>query len=387
MKVLLYEWNNYMVEAVDDICAANHLEVDRFNWKLKQDYYDEEFLNWFAKNVTANTYDFVLSINYYPMIAIACNRMGYKYVSWCCDCPFNITNPEETLGLETNYCFVFDYNQYVGYKSQGIDTVYHLPLGAHAKKARNFVYKESMTKKYASDISLVGVLYESQLPIIMSLLNDDTKNIITELVHNQEELYNYNLFRECITDELIDYMNAQYSKGLEGTGRSFEVNKKALEFALSCETTRRNRIVLLNLFAKRYKTKLYSYQTFDLLKDVEQCGTVDYVREMPYVFKYSKINLNPSLRCIETGIPLRAFDIMGFGGLLMSNYQQELADLYIDGEEVVLYDSYADAMEKTEFYLKNDDLREKIAINGQKKTLENHTLELAFEKILKTIDA
>ena len=57
---------------------------------------------------------------------------------------------------------------------------------------------------------------------------------------------------------------------------------------------------------------------------------------MPLIFRESKINLNITLRSITSGMPLRALDIMGAGGFLLSNYQQELAENYIDGEELVL---------------------------------------------------
>lgn len=386
MNILVHEWKHYIVDAVDDILKDKGITFDKFTRKFNQDEIDEEFLAWFDSNVDAAKYDFVLGVNYHPTLAIACNKKGLRYVAWCYDCPFNITNPEETLGLDTNYCFVFDYNQYLSYKNQGIDTVYHLPLGANLKKTQNYRYNPELVTKYSCDISLVGVLYESQLPIIMSLLDEPTKELLAELVKNQEQLYNYNLYRECLTDELIDYMNSQYKARLEGSGNSFSVNKKALEFALSCEATRRNRIVLLNLFGKRYDTRLYSYQKFDMLNGVKQCGTVDYTTEMPYVFHCSKINLNPSLRCIETGVPLRAFDIMGYGGFLLSNYQLELDEMYVNGEDLVLYDSYEDALDKADYYLKREDIREKIALNGRRKTLENYTLQHAFEKILGTVN-
>ena len=38
------------------------------------------------------------------------------------------------------------------------------------------------------------------------------------------------------------------------------------------------------------------------------------------MFANSKVNLNITLRNIKTGIPLRALDIMGAGGFLLTNY-------------------------------------------------------------------
>ena len=107
---------------------------------------------------------------------------------------------------------------------------------------------------------------------------------------------------------------------------------------------------------------------------------------MPQIFACSKINLNPSLRIIQTGIPLRAFDIMGAGGFLLSNYQEELLELFEDGIEVVVYESPEDAVEKIDFYLRHEDLRREIAERGKRKTFEEHSLQSRMETILRIAD-
>ena len=66
-------------------------------------------------------------------------------------------------------------------------------------------------------------------------------------------------------------------------------------------------------------------------------GEVHYMYEMPLVFKCSKINLNITLRSIRNGIPLRAMDIMGAGGFLLTNHQNDFAMHFVDGEDYVLF--------------------------------------------------
>lgn len=68
-----------------------------------------------------------------------------------------------------------------------------------------------------------------------------------------------------------------------------------------------------------------------------------------------------TLRSIKSGIPQRAFDIMGCGGLLMSNYQPELAEYFIPGEDLVLYDSVDDLIQKIDYYLSHEEERLQIA--------------------------
>ena len=154
---------------------------------------------------------------------------------------------------------------------------------------------------------------------------------------------------------------------------------------MASEVTRNERLILLSLCGRRYDTKFYSYDNSEVIKGVHRCGAVDYVTEMPKVFACSKININPSLRIIQTGIPQRAFDIMGAGGFLLSNYQAELAEYYVNEEDMVIYEGIEDAIDKMAFYLGHEDIRAKIAQNGRAKTLEFHTMQGRVETIFKTV--
>ena len=85
--------------------------------------------------------------------------------------------------------------------------------------------------------------------------------------------------------------------------------------------------------------------------------------------------MNITLKCLQTGIPLRALDIMGCGGFLLSNYQEEFLDWFVPGEDFVYYEDFGDAYEKAAFYLENSDLRKQIALNGYSKVKEHFSYE------------
>ena len=83
--------------------------------------------------------------------------------------------------------------------------------------------------------------------------------------------------------------------------------------------------------------------------------------------------MNISVKGIQTGIPQRAFDIMASGGFLLSNYQQELVE-YFPPEEIAVYESMEDAVEKCRFYLNNDDIREKMATSARERVFAEHDM-------------
>ena len=110
-------------------------------------------------------------------------------------------------------------------------------------------------------------------------------------------------------------------------------------------------------------------------------GPVDYSDKMYRIFSGSKINLNITLRSILTGIPLRALDIMSAGGFLLSNYQAELCEYFVPGEDFDYYEDYDDLMNKIDYYLSHDSERETIARSGWEKVRMEHSLEKRLEEM------
>lgn len=381
MRLLIYVWNDYLNYDIREICARKGIGFTCIQWQFQNRAYDEDFIRWFDREIDNKQFDALISVNYFPVLAEVCNKNKLKYIAWCYDNPLNVRNIEKTLAYETNYVFVFDRIQRNKYVSLGFSTVYHMPLGVNAGRVSRMKATAEEHRRYGTETAFVGNLYESKLLEVLQPLGDYTKGYLKALMDVQQKLYGWYLLDEFITDEYVDDINQQYQK--KARGIEFRISKEALSFAMASEVTRRERIILLNLMGSRYKTKLYSYDKSDLVRNVEYAGSLDYVSQMPLAFQCAKINLNPTLRIIQSGIPLRAFDIMGSGGFLLSNWQEELAEYYVDGQDMVLYESMEDAVEKADFYIKHEDIREKIIASGRQKTLEKHSLESIIEEILK----
>lgn len=382
MKLLIYQWNSWLQYDISELCKERGIGYETFSWKFADKNEDEKFEKWFQEAVDGRFYDAVLSINYWPLLSQVCQSQGIKYIAWCYDNPLNVVRIEETLHNPVNYVFLFDRIQYGRYKKEGYDTVYYLPLGVNEARMRRLSISGSEYEKYHAQVSFIGSLYESKLPQILAPVNEYTKGFLHALMDMQSRIYGSFLIDDCLTEELIEDINRQYAEVAPGT--QFRLCKEALSFAMASEITRKDRILLLSLCGQRYDTRLYSYQNSEVIRNVKKCSPVNYITEMPKVFACTKINLNPSLRIIQTGIPLRAFDIMGAGGFLLSNYQEELLELFSNEEEVAVYESLEDAVCKADFYLRHEDLRKRIADNARIKTLNEHSLQRRFETILIT---
>ena len=135
------------------------------------------------------------------------------------------------------------------------------------------------------------------------------------------------------------------------------------------------------MLSERHQIKLYTPEEIALGNCI-LCGKIDHHHTGPKVFKASKINLNITLKSIETGIPLRAMDIMGAGGFLISNYQEDYLLQFEPGKDFVFYENIEDLLEKTAFYLRHDTEREKIAGNGHDKMVKEHTYSKRIAEML-----
>ncbi len=154
------------------------------------------------------------------------------------------------------------------------------------------------------------------------------------------------------------------------------------QYVINRRITAMERISLLEACAQYRPLDLFTQVKELTMPNIQNHGEVEYYGEMPRVFKQSKVNLNISLRGIKSGIPLRAYDIMGAGGFLLSNFQADFLDYFIPGEDFVFYESKEDLLQKVGYYLAHEEEREAIARNGHDKVAAAHTYRHRVKEML-----
>lgn len=103
-----------------------------------------------------------------------------------------------------------------------------------------------------------------------------------------------------------------------------------------------------------------------------------------------KINLNfvnDLLPQYELGLSNRAFKCIGSGGFLLTPEIEGLEQLLIPGEHCITYSptSYEDLIEKINYFLKNEDKRERIVQQGQRHVLEHYNIDKVTKLFLDEI--
>lgn len=103
-------------------------------------------------------------------------------------------------------------------------------------------------------------------------------------------------------------------------------------------------------------------------------------KEMFQILRSSKISFNAHGDLADKySVNMRMFEATGCGTLLVTEENDYLNNFFKPGEEVVTYKDEKDALEKINYYLSNEEERKKIALQGQKRTLENYSYEKLVE--------
>lgn len=281
----------------------------------------------------------VFSLNYYPIISECCQKQQIKYLSMVYDCPhialfhYSIINP-------CNYVFIFDYSMYQKLKQEQIDTVYYMPLAVNVERLERLFAVGGYQRTY--NISFVGSLYNEEHNLydrLCSRLNgkdEFLKGYLDAIVEAQSRIDGYFFAEEMLTRDIVERIYRAYPYE-PSKGNVVDKRYVYAAYFLGRKATEKARMQLLGILSEQQEVTLFTRQKSTGLPKVENRGIADYEKEMPWVFRNSKINLNITMKGIPTGIPLRAMDIMGAGGFLLTNYQEDFLRHFVPGEDFVYY--------------------------------------------------
>lgn len=366
MRILFYDMGSYTYQDFLYYLekAGHHCRTVYYHFPDK--FQDEFFIHRFTQYLTEASYDVVVSVNFFPLVAQLCHKHHIKYLSWCYDSPLE-ERLKEYFSYETNYIFLFDRIEAEQYQAEGYTQVFHLPLAVNTERLDALSYTPAQAASYRADVSFVGHLYDPSLDALLYPADDYCKGFVEGLIQAQLRIYGYNFLDTLITDDFLERLNDSYKKMGQ---TAVTLNRRGLSYAIAAQITHLERTFLIEQMGEFYDTRFYSTRPYDFATPVKSCGPVKYHTEMPAVFRYSRLNLCPTLKSIQSGIPLRSLDILGAKGVLFSNYQPELAEYFEDEKDVILYGSMEDAFAKADFYLKHEELREEIAVNGYRRVRE-----------------
>lgn len=382
MKVLLYQWDAYSEHGLYKAMIEMGHEVVPYARKIEHHFMDEKFLSELVVLLVQEKVDLIISYDFFPLLSMAGQATKIKYAAWVFGTPHYSLYCDTAL-YPGNYIFCFDRYQAESVKAAGVKNVYHLPLAVDTELFADSI--SSNGNEYKNDISFVGMMYTGEGNYFEKIkpLPDYLKGFIEGLCESQLKVYGYNMVADVMNGKMMDEMREYVDFSMEPN--FFLTFEQFVTDIINKNITVMERSRTLELLSQYFDVTLYTKSDTSHLPKVHNMGYIHYYDKMPAVFNNSKINLNITMRSIYTGIPLRVLDVLGCRGFLMTNYQEEIAEHFEDGKDLVMYSSMEELIDKTAYYLNNDEMRKQIANNGYEKVKQEFNykkqLSFIFEKV------
>ena len=391
MEILFYRYNSIcepdILQVFTNFGITVHTEeLEMHNKRATPRECAEKVSGWILRHPLA----FVFSINFFPAVSYTCEKLKVPYVCWSVDSPV----PElfsNALKNTYNRIFLFDRAQYRLFSPINPKCIFHLPLATNVKQWEKIIL--DMTEEdygaYGADVSFIGSLYTEKCrydALNQSSISSYTQGYVDGLIESQLKIYGCNLIADNLSDRVIREIAEADPDFYQATDTYGDMKRYLVAhqyIGMKLAAVERERT--LNRLAEHFHVTLYTRSDTSALPKVHCKGGVNTLTEMPKVFQASKINLNMTMRPIETGLSLRVWDILGCGGFLLTNYQAEIPDYFEIGKDLETYESMEELEEKIRYYLTHEEERVEIAINGYETVARYHTYEIRLAQMLKVL--
>ncbi|MGN0348711.1 MAG: glycosyltransferase [Roseburia sp.] len=385
MNILFYRYNSICEPDLIAVLEELGHSVEEMTEEMtNKNIYAEEQLAIISNALKQKKYDMVFSINFFPIVSEVCNIFKTLYTCWIVDAPV-LELYSWSIRNECNRIFLFDYALYEEFSAENPQGIFYLPLGANYERLDRLIagITQEDRKKYASEISFIGSLYTEKCPY--NRLKEDgsyLKGYLDGLIEAQLKVYGYNFLEECISDTVLEEFKRKVPFYRFPEKANHNERAAMAHLYLGNKVTEQERLRLLKSISERYPLALYTGSETKTLPKADCRGLAETMTEMPKIFHLSKINLNFTSKPIRTGLPMRIWDILGAGGFVLTNYQQELPEYFEIGKDLETYASEAELLEKIGYYLEHETERAAIARNGYEKAKANYSLRQRVSELL-----
>ena len=387
MNILIYRYNSICEDAViRGLKELGHTVYEVILEVENKSPSGQEILDAVVMGMEKSNADIIFSINYYPALSEIARVYKLLYYSWIVDAPV-LELYSKTIKNRCNRVFIFDSELYREISVYNPYNIFYLPLAADCDFYQNAIRNASLSdvEKYTHNITFVGSLYTEKCPY------DKDKNLspkISGYLHGimkaQEKIYGYYFVEELLSDELVDEFVKNYDGYYLAGEEDLLTKKRTLaQFYIGNKITAMERVDTFKYLSEKFEVDIYTASDTKEIPKLKNHGTIMTHTKMPIVFNKSTINLNPTSKPIRSGIPLRIFDLLACEGFVLCNYQSDLLNEFLPGEELDIYSSIEELEEKIRYYLSHTDVCREIAHNGYEKVSKRHTYPLRLEQMFR----
>ncbi len=332
--------------------------------------------------------DLILDIKFGDTLPQEMLRRGIPYVGvsldhWYQSTRTHLAAPRQAGGA---YMFTCDPDQVRPLHHLGFRHVEHLPFGVDADCFRPLEIPPEEETRIGAKVSYAATsLLDNPIDGYRIIQRDLARrrdaappagreacqrllNLLDELVGIQTgDLFNYRV------PELLQELEWKHKVTFLANGMPPAKESWMIQFGV--HIAMRQRVEAVRRLARETGIAVWGSEDWKTLSipGMEYRGLADRRALLPRIINASAVSLNVSKPQFETGIGPRIFETLACGGFLLSNRTTAITSLFVDGKDLVIYDTLDDLAGKALYYLAHPEERRAIAGRGMRKVRAHHT--------------
>lgn len=346
-----------------------------------------EFVEMLLSAVVEFKPDFVMTINHLGVdregvLVDLLSRLELPLASWFVDNPELILSLYPRLDSPLTAIFTWDRDNVPALKAQGFPHVSYLPLGVDVERFRP---PESLPARHPwrASISFVG---NSMLSKVAHRLKG--AKAPRPLVRAYRDVARG--FSESEARSVREYLAAEHPDlFVQYEALPSLEQRLAYEALLTWEATRRYRLSCVERIMPFEPLIVGDRHWRTALKGRSEPWRwhpeLSYYSDLPLFYPLSKINFNCTSKQMKGAVNQRVFDVPACGGFVLSDYREQMEDLFELGREAVCYRDPGEIPDLVRFYLDNPAARERIAQAGRERVLSEHSYDLRLDTLMRAM--
>ena len=374
MRVLLLTSQYFLVNEI--IEALNRQGIQYRRIQAKQDRTgSSEFMQELIGTILAFKPDFLITINHMGFDAEGVltqflEGIEMPFASWYVDNPNLII--KQYRRNASPYCamFLWDKNNLEDMAAAGFEHTFYLPLGVDQNRFRPIQVIPGRLSHLANPVTFVG-------------------NSMVEKVKESLRKSNVNgLLRSSFDELAFDYMQSEERHIEAVINKSFpmlypsfqKLNDSDINHykaAITWEASRLYRLERVKALLPFSPLIVGDSRWAELLpaNSFKHLPGLSYYHELPYLYNQATINFNATSRQMKGAPNQRVFDVPACNRFLLTDYQEQMAELFHIGKEIICYREIGEIGELVKYFLAHDTERQQIAGRGYERVTKDHTYE------------
>lgn len=347
--------------------------VNKQHWLPKERLYTE---------ISKKHPKFIFTINPSEIISEIADYLNIIYISWTVDTPAYSLYSE---GRKRKKQIYFVYDEVIVYKlrQKGLDNVYYMPVAANVERLDKIDISDKEKMLYNTVVSFLGSsAYENEFnEYIEKHLSVALKREIENKISLQNLSKNF-ILPYIVDNSIIEDINRE--TGYLITGDDYLSPYEKLGFLLGRKHSEIEREQIIKFLGELYKVKVYGDESWrnKIYGKSIYMGYAEHFIEMPKIFRCSKVNINLTRSFVETGLPMRVFDVLGSKAFLVTNDKLDIRRYFQDGRHCIIFRDLQDLQDIIEYYLVHEEERQHIINEGYNLVKKHHTYEIRLEKMM-----